>query len=65
MPTADRIGRQGDGTGSILSIITSDETGDRQRAFRWLVHPFAYAVRSHRGIENKLYWSLDVTFMWD
>ena len=32
---------------------------------RPLVRPFAYAVRSHWGIENQLHWTLDVTFSED
>lgn len=32
---------------------------------RPLVRPFAYAVRSHWGIENHLHWTLDVTFSED
>ncbi len=47
------------------SIVAQAETADHQRAFRWLVHSFADAVRSRWGFEDTPHWSLDVAFTED
>lgn len=51
-----RTESDGKETGQVRYYISS---------LRPLVRPFAYAVRSHWGIENKLHWTLDVTFTED
>jgi len=63
---------QWDGLQSLVMIEaqrTNKKTGDTERQVRYYISSLAagaatmnHAIRSHWGIENKLHWTLDVTF---